>query len=368
MTIEPTRDFKVMESIFRNPEVSDEFGGLPEGWNISIIDKPESVYLLVRLNDGTPAGLIWGDWQDVGLTWHIMATRKIRGRMALKAIKGAINWVFLHGGEELTEIYAKAPFRKSYFLMKMLGWEDVKTVQENWGGRWGVVTRRIVKLTRKKWLANSAFPPFFVTGYPRSGTAWAANLLTHNGAYCLHEGSVYGGGMEAWICGGKNRGVSEATITLTSTILQDSLDSRVVWIKRDKESASKAFKKWSVENGVLRPDQMPNVDILFDRLEKSFDLILTKHPGVLVIDFKDLFTVESAEKIWRWCLPGLDFDRTRAQILCGMNVQQSPRGILDVRNNPVLPETEQGGTQLPLLRSRRACATGTSPGARIRVP
>lgn len=50
---------------------------------------------------------------------------------------------------------------------------------------------------------------------------------------------------------------------------------------------------------------------------------MESRPNTLVIDFKQAFTPAAIEDVWCHCLPKLPFDKTRAEFLRAMNVQQS---------------------------------------------
>jgi len=55
---------------------------------------------------------------------------------------------------------------------------------------------------------------------------------------------------------------------------------------------------------------------------------LESRPNTLVIDFKQAFTPAAIEDVWCHCLPKLPFDKTRAEFLRAMNVQQNLNYIL----------------------------------------
>lgn len=320
MTIEETDDFSVMTELINHPDVRDVMG-FRDFAPFEAIWRPGMTMLVFRDDVGQALGCIWLDMLDEeGIPTpfaHVAFTRALRGRDALKAISGAINWCFLH--RDWPEVWAKAPFRRSHMLLKHLGWVDVR--EEDLDTELiGRIHRKVIKLSRESWWARIAHRPFFVTGFPRSGTAWTANLLTNNGALCVHEIGQFGVGADIWLYSGENRGTSDPSIFLTGTLVQDNRDAPLVWIRRDRGEAEASFVKYVAKLGaLLTPERIHEI---FDRIELEAAGALVGRKNVIVVDFKDLFTVESAERIWRHCLPKLPFDKTRAKILCGMNVQQ----------------------------------------------
>lgn len=339
MRLSETTDWDQIAEVFQVPEVREELR-LPADWDVRVLDLPGSVFLRFHMNDGRLAGLIWFDEQAEGVVGHVAFTKLCRGRRAVKAIWAAANYAFLT--RDWTAIWTKAPFAKSHLLVRLLGWEDVRVEESDWGPPWGVMKKRIAVLTREKWLQRSAFPPYFVTGYPRSGTAWIANLLTSGGGYCLHEGTLLGAALDAWLCGAPHRGTSDSSILLTSKLVQANPDAKVIWVQRNKEQARQAFLKWLYAGPLSKqipPDQFQR---LFDQLDEAQEQHLRLRSNVLVVPFRELFLPETAEKIWRYVYPTLEYDKVRGKMLCGLNVQQAPTWMLKLRpeHNPILPEVD----------------------------
>ena len=136
------------------------------------------------------------------------------------------------------------------------------------------------------------------------------------------------------------RGTADPSILVTTTMVQDNQDAPVVWIRRDRDAAEKSFVKYSSKiDGLITPEQIHE---LFDKIELTAACALVGRKNVLVVDFKELFTVESAERIWKHCLPKLPFDKIRAKILCGFNVQQDLLGSwVGSVPNPIEAEPER---------------------------
>lgn len=341
MTIEQTDDMDLCNVVLNLPEVLDAMMLRPDQRiDIRNMVHDDALLFIFRDADKKPVGLIWLDReQEPGekehpYVAHIALARSVRGRLALKVITGAINHCFYRSG--LDVVYAKAPYKRSHMLLKQLGWEDVR-IEEKAAGHLGVIARRVMRLRKKNWESRIAHKPFFIVGYPRSGTAWVANLLTNSGALCLHEGQRFGPHLDIWLYSAPMRGNADPSQIILTDLIQTNTDSPVVWIVRDRTAAIRSFVEYTRKNGM---DISGGVDALFDRLDAAHDLILSGRDNVLKVDFDKLFTLESAKKIWRHCLPELPFDMMRAKLLCGFNVQQDMRKAFLPEVNPLMIEEQ----------------------------
>ena len=155
---------------------------------------------------------------------------------------------------------------------------------------------------------------FFITGYPRSRTCWAANLLSTAEAFCYHDGLV-----------GLDRledlreqlerpavpvvGLSDPAILLYwETLAEWYPDARWVVIERDPESA---YRSAVQAFGVFQKE-------FFQMLERAMCDLIT-HLRPLVVDFEKI-TPEVALGMGRYV--GVDVGCIeRVQQLCFSNVQ-----------------------------------------------
>lgn len=322
MTITKTHDIKRLTDIMMSPEIRELYH-LPDGWDFSYLYNENADYLMFE-EDGVDLGFIWLEDDEDGRRSHIMMTKKCRGSKALKAIRGAINWVFTHTDTEV--VWAKPPVKTSYVLCKMLGFKDVREYDETLPFL-GVVHRYVVTLSKKDWFKKLLSVPFFVTGYPRSGTAWFANFLTCTPAYCLHEGTLLGPQVGLWLLEGKFKGLSDSML-LNTKLIDENPDSPVVLIDRNRREAQESLAKFSGQ-----PVEV--FDTVFDILESRMDW-LRNRPKTLVIPFKD-FT-KHAPDVWAHLLPTIPYDTLRGKFLSDFNVQQDLHKILAL--GPVNPLDE----------------------------
>jgi len=310
LTIRQSDDWAAMTEVMMEPEIRSGLQ-LPDGFCASALWKEGSIFLLIE-EGNFAAGFLWGEVETEGLMWHIFLRPKYRGATALKVIRAAINWVFVNTSYE--HVMAHPPFRHSYLLCKMLGFYDVR--EERYSDRvLGDGVRKVIRLDKSSWFKSLLHTPFIVTGYPRSGTAWFSNFLTCTPALCWHEGSAYGPSAGLWLYEAEHRGISDSMVMMKTRLVEENPDSPVVLIKRDKESAKASLLKWFGSS-------IKDIDPLFDELERKFEW-LEGRKGVLVVKFEEAFELHTLERIWKHCLPKLPFDKTRAEFLRALNVQQS---------------------------------------------
>lgn len=166
--------------------------------------------------------------------------------------------------------------------------------------------------------------PFFVTGLPRSRTAWLANFLTAQGALCMHEGLLHGVDMALrWLIRGGapgRRGLSDSILPLYwPQISKPFGDCRLVIVERDPAEC------WI---SLLDYLEKHEVQVHRPTLEERFVLIKSHLTDMkmfsphIVVRFEDLGNLGVLSDIWEHCLPGLPFDADRAALLQRLNVQQ----------------------------------------------
>lgn len=91
---------------------------------------------------------------------------------------------------------------------------------------------------------------FFITGFPRSRTAWLANFFTHKDSYCFHELSKEGGNVYELVSKLHSRpepivGTSDCAFPFYyKDILQLLPESKIVIVERDVEDVKKSLAKF----------------------------------------------------------------------------------------------------------------------------
>lgn len=164
--------------------------------------------------------------------------------------------------------------------------------------------------------------PYFIIGLPRSRTAWLANLLTYGNSYCWHEASRYVAGMAMLPAfmnrrRAKYRGNSDSGLCGNPYLILNLFPtSKFVFIHRPVRACIKS----AVEQF---PEIPPCVtDKSIQACQQGFiDLNCGVKPGQKInFEYDQLNNLETLREIWRFCIPGVKFDRERAEMLQQMRV------------------------------------------------
>ncbi len=148
--------------------------------------------------------------------------------------------------------------------------------------------------------------PFFITGFPRSMTAWLSVALD-----CAHErdGKSMADFMRE-LESGKQIGDSSSIVPMFyDDIKKRYPDSKWVVIDRSKDECLDSFCKVS---------KLPLKEcaFLFDHLEQC----ISKISPSLTVKFSDISL--RIRDIWDWCRPEIEFPRERIHRLQMLNIQQ----------------------------------------------
>jgi len=153
--------------------------------------------------------------------------------------------------------------------------------------------------------------PFFITGYPRSMTAWVSIALN-----CAHERD--GASFEEFMSqleSGSQIGNSDSTISFFYENISERFpNSKWVIIEREKSRSLDAFCRVSKLN-------KNSCVAFFDQLEAC----MLRIPSALRIDFNDV--TSRIEDIWSWCKPETEIPKAFLSRMKLMNVQQIPELI-----------------------------------------
>jgi hypothetical protein len=165
---------------------------------------------------------------------------------------------------------------------------------------------------------------FFVTGLPRSRTAWCANFLSHGGAVCWHDGLANCASLDhfaakldaAPICGDSDSGL----VFFHKALRERYPDAQWAVIWRDPEAVVASLLAMEPYPGIpaITSDAAWNV--------VSAGLLameeIASDPRVLSVPFSDLATRAGARALWWHCLrDAVPWDERRWDALRHMNVQ-----------------------------------------------
>ncbi len=154
---------------------------------------------------------------------------------------------------------------------------------------------------------------FFITGLPRSGTAWLANYLSYGKIMCLHDGfrhlrtpdsikSVFDGS-DKDVCGNSD----PANLLFLSQLFFFFPKSKWIYIERDPKACEIS---WAKLGGTDIKDYSQRVTQL-----------LRRKPDTMVIKFESLFN--DAHDIGKSLCPDWHCPSWRTEMLQDLNVQQN---------------------------------------------
>lgn len=149
---------------------------------------------------------------------------------------------------------------------------------------------------------------FMVLGGPRSGTTWAANWLTTNQTFCLHDPLMEYpiAHLENMMIPGRRLGIS-----CTSSLLYPN------WVL--KHPAPKILLYREIEEINL---SLGALGLLPLNKKAHYErLLAATTAGIKIWEWKDLFSLKTALDMWTTLLPDIPFDAHRHEMLCGMNIQ-----------------------------------------------
>ena len=138
---------------------------------------------------------------------------------------------------------------------------------------------------------------FFITGFPRSRTAWLANLFTYKDSFCFHEASKFGGNVydiAAKITSRKEKFVGNSdcgTLFYYKDLIKLLPDSKIVIVERDindvKKSLYKFLGMWNDE-----------LETILYKTNKHIIDIQDNHETI-DIEFEELEGEGNVEEVWR---------------------------------------------------------------------
>lgn len=174
---------------------------------------------------------------------------------------------------------------------------------------------------------------YFITGLPRSRTAWLANLLTYGCSFCWHDAVKFGGVrgiVEAMERAYQMPRVSVAGNSDSSlSLVQSELFllypmARWVIVKSDFETALNSFiKAFTADHYIGIPS--PNPDVarsIFEQARRRLELLESRLPAarLLKLDVADLDESDAVEAVWNFCVPDEPFNVERWRQLDGLRV------------------------------------------------
>ena len=168
---------------------------------------------------------------------------------------------------------------------------------------------------------------FFITGYPRSRSAWLANWLSDDWRICLHDELVNHATLESFADAIQDHpvtGVSDSALALFwKPLMQMFPEAKWLVVMRDRADAEAATIKSLTDDplpGCGAPEAIHLKDF-FDRSQRAL-VALCEAPNVLTVRFDELDSQIVAENIWRHIVGQGIFPLRRWKMLKALRITQ----------------------------------------------
>ena len=165
-------------------------------------------------------------------------------------------------------------------------------------------------------LEDKLMNKFFITGLPRSRTAWLSTFFTGDNCFCYHEILKVSDGFDDAIQKLLNRkemyvGNSDSSLPIWTNKIDHILQySPIVIIERDVSEVAS-----SLTNLFEGFDPTRLLDLTLEHLE-----IIKKKYNYISIDYNKLNEQLYLEMIWDFCVPNIPFDKDKYEILKTINI------------------------------------------------
>jgi len=165
---------------------------------------------------------------------------------------------------------------------------------------------------------------FFITGLPRTRTAWLANLLTYQSSFCFHEAFKLHN-IDSYVktlneLTYRYVGDSDCSLPLIINDLMDIYpESKIVIIERDINDVYNSLTKLFVCDNTKLMSILSVALGLIEELKQN-------HP-CLVVRFNDIN--EQIKTIWEYCIPSIKFNHERHEMLKSLTVTINPTNYFD---------------------------------------
>lgn len=180
---------------------------------------------------------------------------------------------------------------------------------------------------------------FFITGLPRSRTAWLANFLTYDGVLCGHE-LMFGMTTATFVDELKHWSGSAETLLLARwREIDDQLkDAPIIIIRRAPKDVMAS----------LRQLKLPIADlgIALTWMQSLLEDFAAQHPNALNFSFSELNNNSTLQMIWQYVSGKEPQPERRVKMLQAMNVQITADRWMEFFYRP---QPTQNTHQLPVV-------------------
>lgn len=156
--------------------------------------------------------------------------------------------------------------------------------------------------------------PFFVTGMPRSRTAWLAAWLTTDTTLCLHDSTA---NALPPVQPGIRAGLSGPEVCMAFRDFTACWPS-APWLVVHRTDAARSFED------VMRRHLDVSVQLVNEWWAQRLKVLheVTRSTKTMIVDFYQLNDEETAARIWQHLLPEKPIDWARWRMLSQLNIQQ----------------------------------------------
>lgn len=177
---------------------------------------------------------------------------------------------------------------------------------------------------------------FFITGLPRSRSAWLANFFTWGKAFCLHDAMTKGAYCRAVIdqllplrCA--YAGDADSALCLVAPEMQRLLpDAKWLLVRRDRADAQESFARFFGGRPYPRtPMDKRTLCAVFDHCVAAYERTRSSlRPGSFIeIPFEELDSKLALEEAWRFLTPGNAWSAPRCDMLQQLETNVRPEKV-----------------------------------------
>ena len=159
---------------------------------------------------------------------------------------------------------------------------------------------------------------FFITGLPRSRTAWMASFMTSGNAVCLHEPRNWAA---MWNHdGAQHVGIADSGLGFQLQNIIDTYEPQVLIIDRPKDEVEASLA--ALNTGLPRTN-------FVEILHKALSKFNSGEKNILRVPYHLLSDMRTMQKIFWHLTPGEAFDEGRFMSMKDLNIQADVRAAIN---------------------------------------
>lgn len=173
--------------------------------------------------------------------------------------------------------------------------------------------------------------PFFITGLPRSRTAWLANFFTWRESFCHHDALRMGLSVEALreqleSVPARYVGDSDSGLVMfAEQIVKEWPDARWLLVQRPVRECLESYQNYFPRHPYPSVPVLTGADAatVFDYMRRHCERLSGIVPSLnlAVMDADAMDDETSMRNMWQWILPTVPFPLGRWRMLTTMNVR-----------------------------------------------